>query len=112
MPALKDLLKSVSGLFGGAEPDAPPASPQEALLAGDWVASTSPQIELVQYDRDAQVLRVQYPGGVGWRYDPVPEAQALAFAAGGFRMTWVWDNIRVRGSKTRHQVNASLEAFH
>jgi hypothetical protein len=113
VPALKDLLNRLTGRAAApAAPAEAAGTPAERLLAGDWVPSTSPQLELVRYLADEQKLFIQYPGGVVWSYDPYTEAEVRAFAAGGFRMTWVWDHVKVRGTRDRHQRNARLEAFH
>lgn len=91
----------------GDEPEKPPESPAERWLASaEWEAVTSSNVAAIRYDRaGGGWLHVAYHVGPAWRYR-VPEAAALALYHAPSKGTWLWDNVKVRGSVHQHRVPA------
>jgi hypothetical protein len=87
-------------------PDLKPKGEAEAFLAGAWTPVTSSNVAAAMYSEPDRTLTIEYKDGPVWAYDPVSPAQALAFIRAGSKGAWLWDNIKVRGSQTRHQCRA------
>jgi len=63
----------------------------------------SSNVRLVQYFLDAQQLMVEFRRGAAYLYSNVTEQEALALAQAPSKGGFVWDYLRVRGSRTAHQ---------
>lgn len=94
------------------------AQRQQRVLSGDEVYDFvhnsvimfvhSSNVGAVQYFKEDQKLMVEFlPGANGkpgrYLYSNVTEDDAISFARAGSKGKWVWDNLRVRGSKTAHR---------
>jgi hypothetical protein len=78
----------------------------ETFLMGRWEPVSSSNVAEAAYDRDSGRLLVRYKsGGGGWWYEVGREA-AEAFYAAPSHGGWLWDNVKVRGSRSEHQVPA------
>lgn len=77
----------------------------EAYLRGEWssVSSASGNHEAVKYEKDGERLFFQFRGGKVFQYLGVPEGVALALLDYSSAGEFIWDLIRVRGSKTEHR---------
>lgn len=73
------------------------------MFLGAWVPVDSSNLVAAQYDSDGESLVIEYQGGTTWRYSSVSEAEARDFAQAGSHGEWVWDHIKVRGTKDQHQ---------
>ena len=63
------------------------------------------RVRLAQYHAEAESLMLEYEGGSAYLYSPVSEADAIGFFQADSWGEWCWDHLRVRGSKTAHQVS-------
>ncbi len=73
------------------------------FLAGTWEPVDSSNVAEAAYDADASRLLVRFDSGHGHWYAVSP-SQARDFYEAPSKGTWLWDNVRVRGSKTEHRV--------
>lgn len=100
----------VNRLFSGRRPrkDAtvsplefaePTGGPTDRLLAGAWVdVYIHGKQGRIAFDQDNGKLYIKYPGGKMYVYDGVSQYEATSLLAASSRGTWVWDNLRVRGT--------------
>jgi hypothetical protein len=71
----------------------------------------SSNVQSAQYDIESQTLLVAYlpkknSAGAIWQYDPISEDEAIAFANAHSKGSFLWDVVRVRGTRHGHKVNA------
>lgn len=57
-----------------------------------------------QFDNAPETLVIEYKDGSFYGYSPVSEALARSLFNAGSKGTWVWDNLRVRGTVFGYQV--------
>ena len=76
------------------------------FLAHQWVAVSSSNHVRARWDEEARTLEIQYDDGSTWAYDPVSRDEATDYLLAPSKGTWMWDHVRVRGSKHAHQKNA------
>lgn len=75
-----------------------------AFLAGTAeLPVTSSNVRSARYDPLRGVLSVTYKNATTYSYGNVSVYEAEGFANAPSKGGWLWDNIRVRGSKTEHQ---------
>lgn len=60
----------------------------------------STNVSMAQYYIDDQKLMVEFLNGAAYMYSAITEQEALNFAQAPSKGTWIWDHVRVRGSKT------------
>lgn len=99
------------GIGSTTEPDLHPEKWER--LSGDQVENfvyhravlpvNSTNVAHVQYDIEKHILIVTFLGGGQYSYSNVSEQEAINFAQAGSKGAWVWDRLRIRGSKTGHQ---------
>ena len=79
-----------------------------AFLRGDELLLVqSSNVAAAQYHPDDDKLMIEYLDGSAWLYGPgVSVRMAEDFARARSKGTWVWDNIKVRGTVSQHQVPA------
>ncbi len=70
---------------------------------GDLIHVSSSNVTAVQYHIAVKMIMIQYKDGASWMYGNFSEQEAIAFAQAKSKMSFVWDNIKVRGSKTAHK---------
>jgi hypothetical protein len=76
----------------------------DAFLTGEAELSVvSSNVRSAVYNPQQGVLAVTYLNGKTYRYGSITVDEAASFARASSHGTWLWDNIRVRGSKTEHQ---------
>ncbi len=63
----------------------------------------SSNVVMVQYFPEVSKLLVEFKGGTSYLYSQVSKSEALSFAQAQSKGSWVWSNLRVRGSKTAHR---------
>lgn len=63
----------------------------------------SSNVVMVQYFPEVNKLLVEFKKGKAYLYSNVSFEDALSFAQAQSKGGWVWDHLRVRGSKTAHQ---------
>src|SRR5262245_30623173 len=76
------------------------------FLAGEWVEVVSSNVAAISYDGVAQYIKVRYRSGEEWRYGRFDVDRALEFLRAVSYGSWLWDNVRVRGTKHLHKVHA------
>lgn len=64
------------------------------------------RIVMAQYLAEIQTLQIEYADGAAWLYSPISMATATAYFHAGSKGTWLWDNVKRRGTVHGHQVNA------
>jgi KTSC domain len=74
---------------------------------GQEVAVSSSNVSSARYHRDTLSLVITYLSGDTWVYDPVSPAEAEAFLLAPSKGRWLWDHVKVRGSRHAHQKNAA-----
>ena len=92
-----------------------PESPQtweptdvDRYMMGHWLPVTSSNVASIRYLGDENALEVEFHGGRPeepgfYRYDQIPPAMARDFAKAASFGRWVWDNLRVRGTRYGHK---------
>jgi hypothetical protein len=84
-----------------------PAEEVEAFLYdGAILYVSSSMVSFAIYNRKEENIIIQYHTGPPWKYSPFNEQEALDFVLANSKGNFVWDRIRVRGSKTKHKKNA------
>lgn len=81
-----------------------PASDVEAFVYEEqplFVHSTN--VAMAQYFFTTKQMMVEFLGGGAYLYDGVTEDEAIQFAKAPSKGGWVWDNLRVRGSRNKHK---------
>jgi hypothetical protein len=73
------------------------------IREGKWFHVNSSNVLRIMYDREEEKLWVHYKSGAPYWYYPVQEVDALDMFIAGSKGIWVWDNLRVRGSRTAHK---------
>lgn len=63
----------------------------------------STNVVMAQYFIQTKQMMVEYKDSRAYLYDNVSEDEAINFAKAESKGVWVWDNLRVRGSKTAHK---------
>lgn len=63
----------------------------------------SSNVRMAQYFPQDQKMMVEYGEGAAYLYSGVTQHEALSFAQAQSKGTWVWDHLRVRGSRTAHK---------
>lgn len=76
----------------------------DAFLAGELTEVVSSHHRAAVYDAAGQKLTLIFRDGGAYEYYGVTLDMARSYAAAASKGTWVWDNLRVRGSKTAHKV--------
>lgn len=69
---------------------------------------SSSNVRWVQYDIKAQSLFIRFWNGNLYRYWTMTEREAASMYNSASKGTWVWDNLRVRGTKLGHRKNYQL----
>lgn len=75
-----------------------------------YALSSSPDRRYeISYDEEEQMLFVVFInrgyGRASYAYKPVDELKARSCFLAASKGKWVWSHLRVRGSKTNHQVS-------
>lgn len=95
------------GLAEGDPGDAlTPDDIEDFVYGNQLLFVQSSNVAAAQYHLDERQLMVEYLNGDAWMYQPVTEEMAIEFARAPSKGNWVWDNLKVRGTKTKHQVGA------
>ncbi len=63
----------------------------------------STNVSYAVYYLDKQAMEVEFLDGSAYLYEDVTEDEAIGFAKAQSKGGWVWDNLRVRGSRTQHR---------
>lgn len=81
-----------------------PSDEVEAFLQGvEPLFVLSSNVGMVQYHPEDQKLMVEFLSGGAYLYSNVSLNEARSFATAQSKGGWVWDHLRVRGSKTAHR---------
>jgi hypothetical protein len=78
----------------------------EFLWFGELLLVRSSNVAAAQYFPEDEKLMVEFLNGSAYLYAGVGVEEARAFAEADSKGSWLWDNVRKRGSKTAH-----LKAF-
>lgn len=81
----------------------PQADMLEQLFAGKVIGVSSSNVSWIQYDKANERLFVGYQNLGIYAYYPVSSQEAAHLLFAPSKGKWIWDHIRVRGSKTDHQ---------
>lgn len=79
------------------------ATLDEFIYEGKTVTCVSSNATAARYEWLSRELTVQYGSGGAYAYFSVTPNEAAAFFSAESTGTWVWDHLRVRGSKTAHR---------
>lgn len=63
----------------------------------------SSNVIMAQYFGVVSKMLVEFRSGASYLYSNVSLSEALSFAQAQSKGGWIWDNLRVRGSKTQHR---------
>lgn len=55
------------------------------------------------YFQESNQMLVEFKGGSAYVYSNVSEQEAINFAQAASKGAWVWDNLRIRGTKYGHR---------
>ena len=104
-----DAQKKNAGTPGPPPPNSPNSPMVDFLTMGRWLSVTSTNVAAIAFDLKKQTLYVQFhPGSKDpnprYWYTPINAAQAGQFAVAPSKGGWVWDHLRVRGTKYGHKV--------
>lgn len=76
------------------------------VYGGEPLPVSSSNVASATYALDEEQLTISYLDGAAWQYSPVTVEEALDFARALSKGTWVWDNLKVRGTVHQHQKTA------
>lgn len=77
--------------------------------SGEWFDGfSSSNVQAIQYHSDDQRLLIQYLDGSMYAYHPVSMGLAMSLYGASSKGTWVWDNLRVRGTVFGYQIPYEL----
>lgn len=76
---------------------------EEFILDGKRLPVHSSNVRAAVYLIEFNQLVITYKDGSKYGYGNISEEKALEFAAAPSKGSWVWSNLRVRGSKTAHR---------
>ncbi len=77
---------------------------EEWATFGEWAPMASSNVAGASYEHEEERLTIGYLDGSYYQYQPVSYEKALDFYRAGSKGTWVWDNLRVRGTVFGYQV--------
>ena len=63
----------------------------------------STNVVAAQYFHETQQMMVEFKGHKSYLYSDVSIPEAISFTMAGSKGGWVWDHLRVRGSKWKHK---------
>lgn len=75
----------------------------EGFLNGEPLFVHSTNVVAAQYYADENKMQVEFKGGSAYLYSNVSLEEAWDFLEAGSKGSWIWDKLRVRGSKTAHR---------
>lgn len=82
---------------------------EQWAYSGEWFSGfKSSNVKSFAYDYKRNALAVEYQGQLFWEYSPVSLTKALSLYHAPSKGTWIWDNIKVRGTIHQHRVGAVL----
>jgi hypothetical protein len=74
------------------------------VYAGEPLVVASSNVgPLAQYTIDTQQLMLEFLDGSAYLYDDVTPDEAFDFAAAPSKGEWVWNHLRIRGTKNDHR---------
>jgi hypothetical protein len=73
------------------------------VMKGKWLKVNSSNVDSAHFDAPRGILTILYRNGSYYQYFGVTPDEALDFAAAPSKGQWIWDNLRVRGTKTGYQ---------
>lgn len=63
----------------------------------------STNVEAAQYDHEKNILIITFKEGSQYAYSNVSLQEAVGFAQSASKGGWVWNNLRIRGTKHGHR---------
>jgi hypothetical protein len=80
----------------------------DQLLNGEWInirlhVKRGSGEGAMAYDDARKMLFVRYPDGAVYAYDPVTQYEATSMLYSGSKGSWIWSNLRLRGTLRGHQ---------
>lgn len=76
---------------------------EQFVYEQELLTVNSSNVANAQYFLDSRQMAVEFLNGGAYLYNNVTEDEAIAFASAQSKGVWVWDYLRVRGSKTAHR---------
>lgn len=73
------------------------------LSGGNMIFVNSSNVAGVQYFPEVEKMMVEFIGGGAYLYSNISLAEARSFLQAQSKGGWVWDYLRVRGSRTAHK---------
>lgn len=71
----------------------------ERFMSGEWVGFTSSNVEAGVYFPESLRLELQFRDGTYYAYFSVGSEEAASLYRAPSKGKWVWDNLRIRGTK-------------
>lgn len=99
-------LHSIPGRRGtgsGREWKLSAAEVNDFLQSAQTMLVNSSNVAAAQYHWDRKELYVWFKGGTAYAYSDVTMSEALTFATARSKGSWVWDVLRIRGTKYGHR---------
>lgn len=73
------------------------------VYGGEILFVSSSNVAAVQYHHKTRKMMVEYLSGGSYLYDEVSDGEALSFFRASSPGKWIWDNLRIRGTKRGHR---------
>jgi hypothetical protein len=77
------------------------------VFEGEPLFVHSSNVAMAQYHLAEGKIMIEYLNGEAWLYGSVSASEALDFAKAQSKGGWLWDNVRVRGTKHDHKKPAT-----
>jgi len=101
--ALGSLKKPLAGLNPSREGVYSPTEVDDFVYGGHLTFVNSTNVAAVQYNLATHEMAVTFLSGGEYVYSSVSEQEAISFMQAQSKGVWVWDHLRIRGSKTGHR---------
>ena len=79
----------------------------EFVYEGQPLFVHSSNVAMAQYFKESKQIMVEYLDGEAWMFGNFSEQEAIAFAQAQSKGVFVWDVIRIRGTKHGHKKPAT-----
>jgi hypothetical protein len=88
------------------EEESKPYDPIESFIhRGEimYVYHLSSNVGSIQYSKEDEQMTIQYKWGGVYLYNNISPTEAYSMVVAASKGIWVWDNLRVRGTKKGHK---------
>lgn len=81
----------------------PSSEVSDFVEGGQPLFVNSSNVAMAQFYPEENKMMIEYLSGGAYLYDNVTRGEAISFAQAQSKGIWVWDFLRVRGSKIAHK---------